>query len=538
MAGRRPEPGIGVGWCRPAIGGALSLRLVDLLAGLSRVADLGFGLPAGESLRSAALAVLLADELDLDDEHARAGLYTALLQHLGCIGFAHEAAARVGDEFAINRAALQSDDADPLDVVRTFLPALVAGRSPRRGAVLAWRMLRAGPDFERDYVTTACEVGRHVAVDLGLPGDVRDGLSHVYELWQGGGHPDGLAGDDLPMGSRLARLSGIAVAHARTGGTDAAVAAVTRRAGGMLDPTLAAAFVADAPLLLDLLDTGDPLAVVRDHEPDPHQRVLEPDLVAVATVFGDVADLKSPHTVGHSRGVARLASGAADVLGLPDVEVERLRLAGHLHDLGRVAVSSRTWDRPGPLDATAWEQVRLHPYHSERILAGSGRLGDLASLVGAHHERLDGSGYHRGCDATQLSVPARVLAAADRYRTAVEPRPHRRAATPDAARDGLQVMADDGRLDPEATAAVLVAAGHAVDPVTPEPPAGLTPREVEVLRLVATGCSNREIGDRLVISRRTAEHHVQHVYRKLGVSSRAAATLFAVDHDLLERPGR
>ena len=264
----------------------------------------------------------------------------------------------------------------------------------------------------------------------------------------------------------------------------------------------------------------------------------ERELAGVAGVFADLADLKSPFTHGHSSGVATLARGAGERLRLPPATVADLELAGLLHDVGRVAVSDVVWEKPAALSAHEREQVRLHAYHSERILAGSERLAPLASLAGMHHERLDGGGYHRGCTGADLPVAARVLAAADAYQAMTQRRPHRPALAPEDAERQLLAGARDGALDADAVSAVLAAAGHGAVVARQVLPAGLSAREVEVLGLVADGCSNAQIAQRLVISRRTAEHHVQHIYTKIGVSSRAAAALFAMEHRLLPRRDR
>jgi HD-GYP domain-containing protein (c-di-GMP phosphodiesterase class II) len=211
-------------------------------------------------------------------------------------------------------------------------------------------------------------------------------------------------------------------------------------------------------------------------------------------------------------------------------------VAGYLHDLGRIGVTSRIWDKPGPLTATERSQVELHPWHTEQILARIPVLSDVAELAAQHHERLDGSGYHRRCTAPQIGVPSRVLAAADRYRCLVEDRPHRVAMSADQARAALESDVRSGRLDVDAVAVVLEAAGHQGRARRPGT-AGLTERQLEVLRLLATGRSNREIADALVISRRTAEHHVQDVYARIGVSTRAGAALFAMNHGLLGKDG-
>jgi HD-GYP domain-containing protein (c-di-GMP phosphodiesterase class II) len=508
-----------------------AVRLADLLAGLSRFADLGFGLEAGAALRSCALATRLALSLNLPTADVRSAFYTALLHHVGCVGYAQETARLFGDELVANMAAGRTDAASPGDLFATFLPALTQGRPPVERIRLTLTALTRGGRWGDEFTTTACEVGRDTARRLHLPEDVQRSLFHVYDLWRGKGGPGDLSGDDIPVGARIARLTGIAVVFDSIGGSDLAVRAVRRRGGGMLDPGLVAHFAHDGPDWLTTLAETDVRDAVLDMEPHPHVRV--PDVRPVAEVFADLADLKSPDLLGHSRSVAALAGGAADDLRLPAAARQDLELAGLLHDVGRVAVSTAVWAKPGRLSTAEWEQVRLHPYHSERILACSTGLARLAPLVGRHHERLDGSGYHRGCTAEDLSTAARILAAADSYRTLIEPRPHRPALPPDQAAHRLLDRAGRGTLDADAVSAVLAAAGRPAPASRGRRPDRLSEREVEVLSLVARGCSNAEIASRLVISRRTAEHHVQHIYTKIGVSSRAAAVLFAIEHHLL-----
>jgi HD-GYP domain-containing protein (c-di-GMP phosphodiesterase class II)/DNA-binding CsgD family transcriptional regulator len=330
-------------------------------------------------------------------------------------------------------------------------------------------------------------------------------------------------------------VAGIAALFESMAGSDGAVEAVRGRAGGMLAPEVAARFAAGGGDWLAELTAADLRTTVLECEPRPHVTVAAPRVVG--EVFGDLADLKSPYLAGHSRGVAALAVGAATRLRLPEATRVDLELAGLLHDVGRVAISSAIWDKPGPLGPDEWEQVRLHPYHSERILAGSAGLTRIAPLVGRHHERLDGSGYHRGSNAPDQSVAARVLAAADAYRTRIEPRPYRPAMDASRAERSLLIEVRAGELDADAAHAVVDAAGCSPARADRGRAMGLSEREIEVLGLLARGRSNAEIAARLVISRRTAEHHVQHVYAKIGVSSRAAATLYAVEHGMLPEDG-
>ncbi|MGZ8631745.1 MAG: HD domain-containing phosphohydrolase [Actinomycetota bacterium] len=317
----------------------------------------------------------------------------------------------------------------------------------------------------------------------------------------------------------------------RLGGAEAALAMVDRRSGGMFDPAVAEAFRAVGPRALQRLDDEDPWVAVLAAEPSPVRLVEADRLGGVAGAFADMTDLKTPFTLGHSSGVAELATGAAERLGLPDPG--EVRLAALLHDLGRTAVGTGVWEKPGRLSTTEWEQVRLHPYHTERILARSTVLEPLARTAAMHHERQDGSGYHRGASAAEMPAGARVIAVADAYQAMTQRRPHRAALDPDEAAGVVSEQVREGRFDPECAHAVLEAAGRSRKRTRRAWPSGLSDREVEVLRLVAGGSSNRAIGQALVISPRTAEHHVQHIYGKIGVSTRAAAAMFAMQHGLL-----
>jgi HD-GYP domain-containing protein (c-di-GMP phosphodiesterase class II) len=269
-------------------------------------------------------------------------------------------------------------------------------------------------------------------------------------------------------------------------------------------------------------------------EPGVRPVMTRDQLDDAALAVADFADLKLPFTVGHSRGVAALAEAAARRCRLPDDDLAAIRHAGLMHDLGRVGVSATIWCKTGTLTEGDWERVRLHPYYTERVLARSKTLAPLGHLAAQHHERLDGSGYHRGLAGGSLPPTARLLAAADVYQALTEDRPYRPARSPAQAAEELQREMKTGRLDPEAGNAVLAAAGHRVRPARKEMVAGLSEREVEVLRLLARGLSNREMGAQLSISKETVNHHVRHIYDKIGASTRPAATLFAVQHGLLD----
>lgn len=509
------------------------LRLADILGGLSIVADLGYGLPPEEAMRSCLIATALARAMSLPESDVTVTFYAALLFHVGCSTFSHELSQIHGDEVDANSIAAKIDFSDPKEVITTFIPESTRGMDAvsriKAGAVIATR----GKDIGKRFDTSNCEVARETARRAGLPEPVQQALYEIHEWWNGRGVPRGLAGEKISVAARIARLATDAAVLVRVGGLEAATEALRRRAGRTLDPSIVQAFAANAPALMKQADEGDPRHQLLEVEPQPVFEIDEDHLPELAAAFADLADLKTPYTHGHSREVARLATAAAERLRMDTPAIAQLRIAALLHDLGRVGISDAIWEKPGPLTMAEWEQVRMHAYHSERILATSQTLQPLARLVGMHHERLDGSGYHRGSTARDLSGPARLLAAADVFQAMTQERPHRKALTVEQAAEELTKDARAGRLDPESVAAVVEAAGQPRRrPATPRP-SGLSDREVEVLRLIATGLSNPQIAKRLYISRRTAEHHVQHIYTKIGVSSRAAATLFALEHDLL-----
>jgi HD-GYP domain-containing protein (c-di-GMP phosphodiesterase class II)/DNA-binding CsgD family transcriptional regulator len=314
----------------------------------------------------------------------------------------------------------------------------------------------------------------------------------------------------------------------RLGGLERTLAAVRRRSGAAYDPGVADAFLRGGAELPAAAEAASPWEDVLGREPHPHPWVPEGRLDPVLEAFADFVDLKSPFTAGHSRGVAALSAGAWPA------EAVALRRAGLLHDLGRASVPNGIWDKPGRLTDGEWERVRLHPYYTERIIGRVQALRPLAAIAGRHHERLDGSGYHRSSTRAEHSTPARVLAAADAYQAMTQPRPHRPALTPAQAAQELETLARAGRLDPECVARVLAAAGQPSRAPRAAWPAGLTDREVEVLRLICRGGTKKQAAAVLSISPSTVDHHLRHIYEKAGVQTRAGATLFALDHDLLK----
>jgi HD-GYP domain-containing protein (c-di-GMP phosphodiesterase class II) len=512
-----------------------SPRLVELVGSLSLATEIVAGVPPETAARAAILAVRLAETLGFSASARSEVFHAALLRYIGCSSYAHETArVGAGDDMELLGALAPADTKDPASVLRYARKGAGRHAGPL-GRVKSVARVMSDPGLDRRIAVAHCEQAVALASALGLGAGVPAILGQVYERWDGRGHPHGIAGDALLPGARVLRVAYRAEIQRAFEGNEAAREALERRAGGELDPKMAAAFARDLDERLAEVAAESVWERLLAAEPLPHQRVEAARVGDVATAFAEFVDYKCPFTLGHSLRVSRLAVGAAVHRRMPAATVEELRLAGLLHDLGRVTVPNGIWDKPGPLGALEWERVRRHSYHTERILARTPLLAKLAPLAAAHHERLDARGYHRGASATQLSLPERILAAADVLAALGEDRPHRPALDDDAAARVLAEEARAGRLDMDAVAAVLAAAGARPPKLRGELPAGLSEREAEVLRLLAQGLSNKEIGARLFISARTAGNHLAHVYRKTGVSTRAAAALFAVRRGLVEK---
>lgn len=509
----------------------MDLRLAELLASLSIATDLGSGHEPEKAVRACLIATEVARAMDLSDAEVADVYYTTLLRHLGCTGTSHEEAYLFGgDELASRPPGERADFGNAREMFALLL-STGRGTGAMRLRYLA-RAIRDGSKGTDRILGALCEVAVQLAGRLGMGAGVRAGLGEVFERWDGKGTPGRLSGDDVAIGARLAEIGHQAVIFDRLGGPEAVVEVARRRSGGWFDPVAAEALIRIGPDLLTRLSGEDVWASVLDAEPDPKRLVPADALDDIARTFADFADLKTPFTLGHSSAVADLAERAGAALGVTADEIVPLRRAAHLHDLGRVAVSNGVWEKPGPLATSEWEQVRLHPYQTQRILSHATALEPLGRLAGRHHERQDGSGYPAAVAGSELSMPARLIAAADAYQAMTQDRPHRPARSDEAAAEELGREAAAGRLDPEAVRAVVEAAGGRV-PRRGAWPAGLSDREVEVLRLVARGLSNKEIAGELFISRKTAEHHVHHAYAKIGISTRAGAAVFAMEHGLV-----
>lgn len=509
---------------RPAV------RLAELVATLSLGTDLGLGQPMEHVIRQTLIALRMSEHMGLDEAERVVVYYSGLLAWVGCHTDAYEQAKWFGDDIRLKADGFLVDDTGPAWLLANLGAGQPLLKRIRLGIELPLAM-RRGPvvDLEAHWLTTDAMAQR-----LGLGEDVRRSLKESYERWDGKG-AFGAQGEEIMLASRLIYLADVVAVFQSAGGLDAAVTVARERRGTSFDPALVDLFCANAPALFGDLDDATNWDAVLAAEPQLEQMIPDDRFDDVLEAVGDFTDLKSPYTIGHVRGVAELAAEAARVIGLPEPTVVDIRRSALVHDLGRLGVSNAIWDKGGSLTQSELERVRLHPYLTDRMLAFSPALAPLGAIAVQHHERLDGSGYPNGLVGNAISVAGRILGAADAYHAMTEVRPHRPARGRNEAAADLRHDVTAGRLDGDAVDAVLRAAGHPVQRRR-EWPAGLTTREVEVLRLVARGFSNREIAERLVISRKTAGNHVEHIYSKIGATNRARAALFAMRHGLMADP--
>lgn len=502
----------------------------ELLAALSVAVDLGLGQPAEHMLRSALIATRIADRLGLSARERDCVYYTALVMWIGCHADSHEYARWFGDDIAVRHDSYLVDWAG-LPYFR-FLISNVARGEPlsRRLWVLAALLVNARGQLSR-LIHSHCTSAGLLAARMGLGADVQHALSFTFERFDGGGLPAGVRGEAIPIAIRVVQLADTVEVHQRTLGIQGAAAMVRARRGGQFAPRIADVFLTDPEQILAGPAAGDSWNAALRQAPDRGEQLAGPALEDMLQALGDFVDLKCPFTLGHSRAVAELAASAAGIAGLAEAEVATLRRAGYVHDLGRIGVSNRVWSKPTTLSAGEFERVRLHPYLTVRILSQVNGLREVATLAGNHHECLDGTGYPRNLTGGALTLSDRILAAAVSYQSALEPRPYRPAMSPAGAERRLRARMTAGELDATAVDAVLDAAAHRPGRAHVRPDR-LTPREIEVLRLVATGASNKEIATALVISEKTARNHVERTYAKIGVSNRIGASMYALQNGL------
>jgi HD-GYP domain-containing protein (c-di-GMP phosphodiesterase class II) len=428
------------------------IALSELIGALSVALDVGEGEPPGHARRSCLIGMRVANEVGLDAETQSDLFYALLLKDAGCsANAAHMAALFGADDQVAKRTSKLVDWARPMSAfvwsVRTVAPD---GSILDRGNRL--RAIRNEGHVTRSLMRARCDRGADIAHKLGFPDATAEAIRGLDEHWDGHGQPRGLQGPEIPVLARILCLAQTAEVFHRARGVRVMSSVLRRRSGQWFDPKLVDALSAlesDRGFWSSLTE-ADVSAV------EPADRVLTADddrLDQIAEGFAAVIDAKSSWTHEHCDSVGKIATAIAALLGLDDAAVRGLRRASLLHDLGKLSISNRILDKPGPLTTAEIERVRQHPLLTDQILSRVASFGELSALASAHHERIDGSGYPFGLAGEQLTMPMRILAIADVYEALVSDRPYRPAYAPQAALDVIRPDVPSG-LDPDAFAAL------------------------------------------------------------------------------------
>ena len=439
----------------PALNG--TLRLSTVIGALSHALDLTEGQPPGHCLRACWIGFHVGQAIGMTRQQLWELYYTLLLKDAGCSSNAERLCQLYANDDRLTKRDYFQVDGDSLGQLARFVfshTAPGAGLQEKLGRIM--HLLRHGQRLANELVITRCERGAGVALQLGFSDRVADGIRNLDEHWNGNGRPQRLERDAIPLNARIALAAQVADVFHQVGGPEAALAEVRRRRGSWFDPRV-------ADILCQLMSTPDfwtPMQApdfaerLWDIEPvHQHLAVTDAQLDAIALAFAQIVDAKSHFTYGHSERVGQYAEAIARQLGLSDRQATWVRRGALLHDIGKLGVSNSVLDKPGALDADEWEQVRRHPALTEDILSRIGPFAELAKVAGAHHERLDGSGYPHGIAAADIRLETRIITTADIFDALSADRPYRRALP---VGEVLAIMhKEQGRaIDPDCLAAL------------------------------------------------------------------------------------
>lgn len=411
------------------------VRTADILGGLTVALDLTEGLPPGHAMRTAYLAMRVADRLGMDDRTRGSLFHAALLKDAGCSSNAAMVAELFGGDDAQTKGRQLLTDrsviAQAIFVVRNLPPTDPLPLRIRRFASI----IRRGGTARRRMEQTRCERGASITRKAGFPDEVALAVHDVHEHWDGRGQPQGLARHAISPIARIIAPSQCLALFASVRGADEALRVLRARRGTWYEPDITDALTsACASGLLADLEAPDLPRRLAELEPASQVRELdEAGIDQLAGAFADVIDAKSPFTGSHSRRVAQVADALALRMGLPPATRVDIRRAGLLHDIGKLGVPNVILDKPGRLDASEMELIRRHPELALRILGAVPRFHAVAELAACHHERLDGAGYFRGLGGESLGAGARIIAVADVFEALTADRPYRMAMDPEAA---------------------------------------------------------------------------------------------------------
>ncbi len=503
-------------------------RLASVIGALSIATDHGAGQPAGVAMGAAVIAVRLGRKKGLSTSDLKALYFGTTLAFIGCTSTSTDVSELAfGEDNQAAYAMSLCDWRDPVALRKSlednFNPAV--SEAEKQTFIDA---ICEGIDVIPTLTVHHCAQAELLSAELPVPAQTAVLLRHRYGRWDGN-YP-GPAGAEVPEISRLCTLAITVELFRRTGGIPACIETLGQRRGGQFDPDLCDLFLNDPEEIFSSMNVSSALDLYLAEEPGEPIYIGPAQRTEIAENFSDFVDQKSGWMLGHSRAVASLALRVATELNMPQEERQKVYLAGLLHDIGRAAVPNRVWEKNGELTSSERREAERHSFHTESILAETEIFADLVAIADSVHERQDASGYHRR--GRLEDVAASCLAVADVYCALINRRSWRKAYTPDDAADKMLDEVTQGRFPSQAVQALLKVCGHDKQAANIVYPAGLTSREIDILRCLISGMGNNQIADDLGISPKTAENHLTQIYRKTKTSGRTQAALFAMKHGI------
>jgi HD-GYP domain-containing protein (c-di-GMP phosphodiesterase class II) len=409
-----------------------SIRTSELISALSYALDLTEGRSMGHSVRTCVMGMRLAQHIGMSKEEQADLYYALLLKDAGCSSNSSRLFHILNaDEIRAKRDVKTTDWTKVGFESLNFALTHVATESPLPQRM--WKLLQVAATQQadsRDLVKIRCERGSYIAKKLGFSDAVAEGIHSLDEHWNGGGYPNHLLGEEIPMFSRIANLCQTLEVFYEARGEEDALDAVQARSGRWFDPDLVAATMSLSKqgILWLGLDSKDLLENVLVMEPEERRLIADDATVdSICLAFADIIDAKSPFTYQHSNGVADAAMDIAIHFGMNELEKKQLRRAALMHDIGKLSVPNSILEKPGKLTDEEWQIVRDHPYYTFQILKRVPAFKSFSSDAAAHHERLDGSGYWRRLSGNSISTVARILSVADVFDALRAKRPYRDA---------------------------------------------------------------------------------------------------------------
>jgi HD-GYP domain-containing protein (c-di-GMP phosphodiesterase class II) len=422
----------------------------DIISSMSYALDLTEGQPPGHSLRCCWIGMHLGQYLNLSEQQEHDLYYTLILKDSGCSSNAARLCELYGSDDRTVKNAFKELDSQNKKLLAKFVFKYCGLQSSNlKKFKNLINIVSSANSLSKELITSRCTRGADIARKLGLSETVAQGIYSLDEHYNGKGMAEGLDAEAIPLYSRIALLAQVIDVFFKSAGKETCCSHINQRSGSWFDPDLVRHFN-------DLTNNEEFWQGLASDNMEQNLTKFQPQNLAiplthdmldnVAEAFGQIIDAKSPFTAGHSKRVAYYTSKIAKHINMADNIQRILYPAALLHDVGKLGISNIILDKPGALEAHEWAVIKEHPHYTEKILSRFLPFHSLAEIAGAHHERIDGTGYYKGKKGDEIATETRIITIADIFDALTASRPYR---GPLPVTEALKIM-DDLR-------------GHAID---------------------------------------------------------------------------